>query len=1013
MPKMTGFHQQGLTRPQLLWATMLAEKREEIVKTKADRVLAIHSFSTMQSSLASLHADDTSNTISKILSKLNPVFERLKCLTAAISVVVQAEPGFASLIWGGLLVCLECVGQSYKMLSKIIDMFDSITKAMPRFEHYMELYPKSGGLEYALLQIYRHFIDACIFAIKFFRRKPWYRPITLVISNVVHNYENATKAIERCTVEFEREAKLAHDIVAAEHRRTVEDALPNLEIFPKLPPRLFSVPFPRNSMFLGHEGNLSSILEKIQNARESQNSCVIHGIGGVGKTQLALEFTYKFRDKFRYIFWLSADDEASLSGTFGRIASMLSLTGLDQGPSHLTIEVARRWLCENFDWLLVFDNVDGNPSILNQFWPPCQHGSIILTSQRTDLCLRTSWALKLLPFGEEDGSNLLLRHLPDFTDESQIGLAMELSKEVDGLPLLLVGLGGFISQSYTTLTDVLQALRESRLSAGHIFSNDATSSATFQYQRPIQLVFQLSLDRLPATARNVIDIMSMLSPEEIPESLFSEDIPEFVLGSINKIMFAKEVRKNLGSRNLTEIRTTGSEVIYSMHRSVQRSILNILDENHDRRQLTFNQAVGIIYRQLPKPSPIMVPLFEGFELFATYIPHVISIHKKFVESQPPMNPTIQFAEMICSSAAYLYERGLAKLCLAVVATGERICQQLSKTVAKPVINPPNPPPAYSETVGLAASENRQTLSLITLEANILAYGAGVLWNTGGITNRQEAQVMTWRVLELREQYIKNTPDDQLRVEDQILLANAYNDCAVQLINEGRYAEAKSYSEKSLAMKEQLLDTENHQFEFFISKIKLAFTILAEGRPEKGLDMARDAIAHIEREKGVEDPYTIHHMFQVANVWANVGDYKKAAALHKAVTRARISLFGKTNPDTLNCYFAAALCLYRIEKFTESQQNLSLCFENSEAAQWSVENTLRAEYLQALITQHLGDKAKGEALESKAIAERNGLLSKFAEGKWAKPLPGQNEFIYFDYLVNINAGRTSIGQLEMT
>ncbi|KAF3063943.1 hypothetical protein GL218_01958 [Daldinia childiae] len=493
---------------------------------------------------------------------------------------------------------------------------------------------------------------------------------TEALVNVVHNFENATNAIETSTNEFEREAKLAHDIVAAEHRKTVEDALPNLEICPKLPTRLFSVPFPRNSMFLGHDDNLSWILEKIQNATQSQNSCVIHGIGGVGKTQLALEFTYRFQEKFRYIFWLSADDEASLSGTFGRIATMLSLKGPDQGPSHLTIEVARRWLCEN------------------------------------------------------------------------------------------------------------------------------------------------------------------------------------------------------------------------------------------------------------------------------------------------------------------------------------------------------PPPAYTVTAASEALEKHQDLSLTTLEANIIAYGAGVLWNTGGITNRRRAHVMTWRVLELREQYIKNTPDDQLVVEDHVLLANAYNDWAVQLINEGKYAEAKPYSEKSLAMKEKLLDTKSHQFEFFISKIKLAFAILAEGCPEEGIAMAQDAITHIERERGAEDPYTIHHMFQVANAWANVGSYKKAAALHKAVMKARISLFGETNPDTLNVYFAVALCLYRIEEFSEAQQNLSQCFKNSEAAQWSVENILRAKYLHALIMQHMNEEAEGKALESEVIAERNDLLSKFAEGKWVKPLPCRNEFIYFDYLVNINAGRTSIGQLEI-
>lgn len=97
-----------------------------------------------------------------------------------------------------------------------------------------------------------------------------------------------------------------------------------------------------------------------------------------------------------------------------------------------------------------------------------------------------------------------------------------LCEEVDGLPLLLVALGGFISHShmYTALDDILQSLRSSRVATGHIFSDNSTNSAAFQYERPINLVFRLALDQLPAAAKTVIKIMSMLSPEDIPESIF-------------------------------------------------------------------------------------------------------------------------------------------------------------------------------------------------------------------------------------------------------------------------------------------------------------------------------------------------------------------------------------------------------------------------------------------------------------------------------------------------------------
>lgn len=229
----------------------------------------------------------------------------------------------------------------------------------------------------------------------------------------------------------------------------------------------------------------------------------------------------------------------------------------------------------------------------------------------------------------------------------------------------------------------------------------------------------------------------------------------------------------MAARHLTDVRRQGSDMVYSMHRSVQRSILDILDNDYDKRQTAFNQAVSLIYQELPKPSPIMVPLLEGFDLYATYAPHVTSLHRAYIESQPPISPTTQFAEMICSAATYFYEIGLAESCLAVASTGEQVCRQLSRVNTGSENVPESTP--HPKAVVQNNMDVYNSINLVRLEANIIAYGAGVLWTTGGIANRQQAHDMTWRVLELRKQYIEETPKDQLSVDDHILLANAYND----------------------------------------------------------------------------------------------------------------------------------------------------------------------------------------------------------------------------------------------
>ncbi|KAF7552642.1 hypothetical protein G7Z17_g4167 [Cylindrodendrum hubeiense] len=277
------------------------------------------------------------------------------------------------------------------------------------------------------------------------------------------------------------------------------------------------------------------------------------------------------------------------------------------------------------------------------------------------------------------------------------------------------------------------------------------------------------------------------------------------------------------------------------------------------------------------------------------------------------------------------------------------------------------------------------LSATALAANIIAYGAGVIWITGGIMNRQQGHEMTLRVLELRQKQMTYFINELHHTEDENLLANGYNDWAVQLINEGRYQDAKPYSEKSLEMKYRLLDSETNQFQFFISKILLAFILLSEGRPRIALEMALDAIQHIQKEKGPDHSFTLNYVFYVANVWAAVGDHREALGLYESSVEARTKLFGQSNQSTLNSHFAVALCLYHLGEYAQARNHVDQCLKQKDAANWGEEHVLRAKYLQALVMQRLDDTNQNwEKQENESIIYRNRLLVKYGGGKWAYP-----------------------------
>lgn len=163
----------------------------------------------------------------------------------------------------------------------------------------------------------------------------------------------------------------------------------------------------------------------------------------------------------------------------------------------------------------MFDNADSDQSALNKFWPPCDHGSILVTSQNSDWAERTPDVFKLEPLNEDLGSQLLLQLYHNRAKNADLHMARSITKEVDGLPLLLVSLGGSLSQNHLDLKETLEALRNSPAPLKHILADKTPA----WYERPTQLVFHLSFSQLKKPARQVISVMAMFSPNDIPETL--------------------------------------------------------------------------------------------------------------------------------------------------------------------------------------------------------------------------------------------------------------------------------------------------------------------------------------------------------------------------------------------------------------------------------------------------------------------------------------------------------------
>jgi ATP/maltotriose-dependent transcriptional regulator MalT len=136
---------------------------------------------------------------------------------------------------------------------------------------------------------------------------------------------------------------------------------------------------------------------------DSRQIFVIHGLGGIGKTQLALEFARRHKDDYSAVFWLNGSDSKSLERSLAVAAGRILFNYSGDEPSTNAIEenaedlakTALRWLSRsgNYNWLLIYDDCDNLESKSGEYtldylksqFPEADHGCILVTTRRVQL----------------------------------------------------------------------------------------------------------------------------------------------------------------------------------------------------------------------------------------------------------------------------------------------------------------------------------------------------------------------------------------------------------------------------------------------------------------------------------------------------------------------------------------------------------------------------------------------------------------------------------------------------
>uniref|UniRef100_A0A4E9E9F7 Uncharacterized protein n=1 Tax=Gibberella zeae TaxID=5518 RepID=A0A4E9E9F7_GIBZA len=319
----------------------------------------------------------------------------------------------------------------------------------------------------------------------------------------------------------------------------------NLKLEPAepTPPPFASIPFRRDPMFV----NRGDVLEQIdRRCSEPASRVAIVGLGGVGKSQLAIEFAYRFADcsPEKWIFWVHASTPARIVEGFKSIADNIKLMGRNQ-PTVDILKLVFDWLSNvrNGKWLLILDSADdpdvlldstiggrGGERKLVEYLPQSVNGCVLLTTRNRDLAFRLTGTFQTIheigPMTQEEGLKLLENRLGRLSDGDT---AVELVRSLDLVPLAISQAAAYIQMRAprTSLAQYLDQFRQSESKKVKLLTHDAGDLRRDLRKdggasNTILTTWQVSFDHIRSKRQSAADLLSLMSffdRQGIPESL--------------------------------------------------------------------------------------------------------------------------------------------------------------------------------------------------------------------------------------------------------------------------------------------------------------------------------------------------------------------------------------------------------------------------------------------------------------------------------------------------------------
>ncbi|KAJ7840633.1 hypothetical protein B0H13DRAFT_2210249 [Mycena leptocephala] len=716
---------------------------------------------------------------------------------------------------------------------------------------------------------------------------------------------------------------------------------------------------PPSRIFQGRQTILDKMNQFFAQDIGKQHIYVLHGLGGAGKTQIALKFINA--SLFADIFFLDASTIATIDTGLKSIA-----TSKNTGSSS---QDALKWLATNQeDWLLFYDNADDPKIDLNRFIPQCNHGNIIITTRNPALRSYAGAHFAVSDMEETDAVALLLKSASQDISSASENIAAEIVKELCYLPLAIVQAGAFILQSgaLDTYLDIYMKNRAQLLSEKPVQTHD-------NYAWTVYTTWQMSFEKLSPLAAMFLQLCSFLHQDGISEDIFSRAATyRFQLA----IPFREELQKPLEFLaqflgpayewdTFHFLKVTNEIKAYSlMTFDPERKMFSIhpLVHSWSRTTITDQQSYHPIMAAIMGMSIAEIPDEHQQLASLRLISHVDSL--RHGNQQMIVDFGGQYGMIYYHAARYEEAKGFG---LAVLEKQKQVLGDNHSDTFQAMAN------LASTYQKLGQFHKAEQLEVVVLEKRkqvlgddhpdtLLAMGnlASTYQKLGKFHRAEELKVA---VLEKRKQVLGDNHPYTLRAMGN--LASIYHSL-------GQSDKAEELEVVVLEMRKQVLGDDHPDTLQAMGNLATAYNHLGKFQQAEELE-----VIVLEKRKqvlGDDHPDTLRAMGNLATTYGDLGKFQQAEELQVIVLEKQKQVLGDDHPDTLWSMGSLASAYHSQGDFHRAQELELFVLDKRKQVQGDDHpDTLRATGNLGCTYHQLGQFQKAEELQVIALEERKKFL----------------------------------------